>query len=365
VSVFVRRRLGVIEVSILDIAELLRQASIADVSDIHISAGARPMFRIHGLLCAAQAHVLEPSDTEQLIRSLLTKDQFLRLQDTGDVDCSYTLSGVSRYRVNAYKERGCYGVAIRVVPESVPKFESLGLPPVLQKFVEKSQGLVLVTGPTGHGKSTTLATLVDVINRTHSRHIVTLEDPIEYLHRHQRAVVHQREIGVDTSSFADGLRAALRQDPDVIVIGEMRDLDTIHTAITAAETGHLVLATLHTRSASQTVERIIDVFPAHQQAQIRIQLASVLIGIVNQRLLPRTSGDGRVAACEVLINTPAVGNLIRTQKVHQLQTVMQTSTAEGMQTMDASLHQLLKRGLIDQHRAAAAQLSISQGMLQD
>ncbi len=351
------------EVNTVDIAELLRQAFVDDASDIHITAGARPMFRIHGFLCEAEEKVLEPSDTEQLIRSLLTEDQFVRLRDTGDIDCAYSLKGVSRYRVNAYKQRGCYGAAIRVVPESVPKFESLGLPPVLREFVQKSQGLVLVTGPTGHGKSTTLAALVDVINCTESRHIITLEDPIEYLHHHECSVVDQREVGVDTRSFADGLRAALRQDPDVIVIGEMRDLETIQTAVTAAETGHLVLATLHTSSALQTVERIMNVFPPHQQAQIRIQLASVLIGIVNQRLLPQASGDGRVAACEVLINTPAVANLIRTQKVYQLQTVMQTSKAHGMQTMEEQLQRLLERGLIDQHRAAWAQLSIRNGLL--
>lgn len=332
----------------LHINDLLVQAVEENASDLHLTVGAVPILRIHGVLCTLAADTLEPSDTEMMVKALLTPEQQSKLEATGDLDCSYTLPGISRYRINVYRSKGCYGAAIRVIPTRVPDFTELGLPDVMLDFVNQPQGLVLVTGPTGHGKSTTLASLVDFVNRTSRRHIVTLEDPIEYLHQHEKSIINQREVGIDTPSFADGLRAALRQDPDVILVGEMRDIETIQTAVTAAETGHLVLATLHTNSATQTVERIIDVFPTYQQSQIRFQLASVLLGIVSQRLIPVTSGDGRILAAEILVNTPAVANLIRTEKVHQLQTVLQTGKAQGMQTMESHIQELIARGLVDE-----------------
>lgn len=325
--------------------DLLRSAYELRASDVHISVGACPAFRVDGHLRAMAGQKLTPSDTEIMAREILSPEQFAYLQEVGEIDLSYSIPSLSRFRVNVYRQRGCYGIAIRIIPTHVPSLEELSLPAIFTDFARQPQGLLLVTGPTGSGKSTTLASLIDYINRTQERHIVTLEDPIEYLHRHGKSIINQREVGQDTKSFANGLRAALRQDPDVILIGEMRDLETIQTAVTAAETGHLVLATLHTASAPQTIERIIDVFPTHQQGQIRLQLASVLVGIAAQRLLPKLDG-GRVAAFEILVNTPAIGNLIRTEKVHQIQTVIQTSRAVGMQTMDMHLRELADKGFI-------------------
>lgn len=330
----------------MDTLALLHTAFLQGASDVHLTVGAPPTYRIDGRLVRAGECVLTGRDTEQALRTLLSDHQFMLLEQSGDLDTACEISGLSRFRVNAYRQRGNYGTAIRVLPAAVPRFEDLGLPVTLRDFTQHQHGLVLVTGSTGQGKSTTLAALIDIINRTESRHIVTLEDPIEYLHTHRQSIVNQRQVGLDTKTFANGLRAALRQDPDVILIGEMRDLETMRIAITAAETGHLVFATLHTSTAAQTIERVIDVFPELQQAQIRQQLASVLIGISCQQLLPRASGQGRVVACEVLVNTPAVGNLIRTEKIHQLQTVMQTGRAEGMQTMEMHVKDLISRGQI-------------------
>lgn len=274
------------------------------------------------------------------------KKQFKELDEIGEIDFSYSSPGIGRFRVNAYKQRGSYGMALRVIPLTIPTMESLGLPKVISDIARLPRGLVLVTGPTGSGKSTTLASMIDQINRERACHILTLEDPLEYLHKHKKAMVNQREIGSDSASFASALRGALREDPDVILVGEMRDLETIGIAITAAETGHLVLSTLHTNGAAKTIDRVIDVFPPHQQQQIRVQLASVIQAIVSQQLLPRSDGKGRVGAYEIMIATPAIRNLIREDKIHQIDTSIQTGAKLQMQTMDSSLIDLYTRGLI-------------------
>lgn len=330
----------------MQIVDLLRETHERGASDLHLTVGAPPVLRLRGELVPLDHPPLVPVDTADLARQLMSPEQEQQLADQGECDFSYSLAGVSRFRVNTYRQRGNVAVAIRLIPHRTPRIDELGLPPVMRSLVERPQGLVVVTGPTGSGKSTTLAALIGHLNETKRLHILTLEDPIEYLHRHQRSIVNQREVGSDTKAFARGLRAALRQDPDVILVGEMRDLETISTAITAAETGHLILTTLHTPDAPQTVDRLIDVFPPEQQRQIRLQVASVLVGVVSQRLLPRADGQGRVAAFEILINTPATANLIRAEKTHQIRNVMQTSRAHGMQTLEVSLEQLHQRGLI-------------------
>jgi twitching motility protein PilT len=276
------------------------------------------------------------------------------------LDMSYGIPNLSRYRVNIFKQKGNVSLTIRLIPTKIPAMEALGLPAMAEEFAKKPQGLLLVTGPTGSGKSTTLAAIIDYINRTRGDHIITLEDPIEFVHPHKASIVNQREIGVDTESFTSGLRAALRQDPDVILVGEMRDLETISIAITAAETGHLVFGTLHTADAPQTIDRIIDVFPPEAQQQIRVQLASVLLGVMAQRLLPTMDGNGRVAAIEVLVNTPAIANLIRSEKVHQIRSVLQTGKAQGMQTMDMALRDLLQKRLITVDAAKEAMFGFSE-----
>lgn len=330
----------------LDIDTILHAAAEAGASDVHLSVGLPPVFRIHGeLQVQRQWDPLDPDIASHLARQL-TGERWEEFQQRGEIDLAYSLPGVSRFRVNVFYQRGSVGVAVRLIPREIPNLEGLGLPPVIADLARKEHGLVLVTGPTGSGKSTTLAAMVDCINRERSCHIITLEDPIEYLHQHRRSIVNQREVGADTRSFAAALRAALRQDPDVILVGEMRDLETIATAITAAETGHLVLATLHTSSAVQSIDRIIDVFPPHQQGQIRLQLADTLAGVITQRLIPRVDRKGRVAAVEVLIATPAVKNLIREGKTHQIISSMQTGARYGMQTMEMALRQLASRGLI-------------------
>jgi len=334
-----------------NIEKLLADAFEKKSSDLHITVGAKPTCRINGKLKSYGDYTLTPTDTESFLKTLTTQEQYEHFLEKGELDFSYGLPGISRFRINAYQQRGTVSLAIRVIPTSIPKLEQLGVPTIAGSFLEKPQGLLLVTGPTGSGKSTTLASMIDRINQTQSKHIITLEDPIEYLHRHGNSLIDQREIGVDSKSFANALRAALRQDPDVILVGEMRDLETISTAVTAAETGHLVFATLHTTSAANTIDRIIDVFPAHQQPQIRIQLASVLLGVLSQRLLPTTDDSGRACAMEVLINTPAVSNLIRSEKVHQIQTVMQTGKNFGMQTMENALKQLVGMGRVDEYVA--------------
>lgn len=325
---------------------ILRAAVEFKASDIHITTGVPPIMRIHGKLKRYGKDVLSPEDTEAMAMVVIHDQLENFLHDKGEVDLSYDVPGAARYRVNVYQQRNSIAIAFRVVPTKIPALEDLNMPPVLKKMVEKPQGLILVTGPTGSGKTTTLASMIDYMNKTMSKHIITLEDPIEYLHGHGNCIIDQREIGHDTKSFAAGLRAALRQDPDVILVGELRDRETISTAITAAETGHLVYATLHTSSAASTIDRIIDLFPSSQQSQIRTQLASVLVSVISQRLFPTANGSGRIAATEIMLNNAAVANLIRNQKIEQIMNVIQTSRAQGMHTLESSIQSLLQRGVI-------------------
>ncbi|QAY66432.1 type IV pilus twitching motility protein PilT [Paenibacillus protaetiae] len=334
--------------------ELMRAAYEAGASDVHLTVNSPVVFRWNGELRPYGGEVLKPADTSGLARQLMTDVQHERFISEGDIDFSYGIAGVARFRVNAYKQRGSVGLAIRIVPSRIPTMQELMLPGIAYDFTGKPQGLVLVTGPTGSGKSTTLASMINHMNDTRSAHIITLEDPIEFIYDHRLSMVNQREIGLDTMSFASGLRSALRQDPDVVLLGEMRDLETIGTAISAAETGHLVLATLHTADAPQTIDRIVDVFPPGMQAQIRVQLSAVLLGVISQRLIPCLDGNGRTAAFEVLVNTPAVANLIRSEKIYQLRSVMQTSRAQGMQTMSYHLNELVREGRISKQAAKEA-----------
>jgi twitching motility protein PilT len=331
--------------------QLLLAAVELKASDLHVSAGAPPIVRMNGDLKSYGKEPLTAEKTEAMAKSIMPERVWSSFQQNGEADFSYGISGGSRFRVNAFRQKGCVSLACRVIPTVIPTLEDLHMPEVLQKMVAKPQGLILITGPTGSGKSTTLASLIDYLNQTSRKHIITLEDPIEYLHGHRNCIIDQREVGQDTQSFANGLRAALRQDPDVILVGEMRDLETISTAITAAETGHLVLGTLHTTDASSTVDRIIDVFSPEQQAQIRFQLANVLVMILSQRLLPTMDRRARRAATEILINTTAVANLIRNAKNNQLTSVMQTSRSLGMQTLEMSLLDLIGRGIISKEAA--------------
>lgn len=334
------------------IEQILRAAIEYRASDIHLSVGVPPILRINGDLKKLGSEKLLPADTEAIAKIIIPEDKWEIFKTKGELDFSYGLPGVSRFRVNAFHQRRSISMALRVVASKTPTIEELELPPIIPQLVEKPHGLILVTGPTGSGKSTTLASMIDYMNRTMSKHIITLEDPIEYLHRHGTSIIDQREVGFDTNNYASGLRAALRQDPDVILVGEMRDLETISTAITAAETGHLVLGTLHTSSAPTTINRIIDVFPSNQQPQIRIQLASVLVGIISQRLFPTADRKGRKAATEILVNNAAIANLIRNEKVHQIQTTMQTSRTQGMHTLEMSIRELIERGKIQKESAA-------------
>src|SRR5438270_3935924 len=331
----------------LDFAEVLLEVVDRRASDLHITAGAPPMIRGRGRLTPMEGYpVLTPTDTREIVYSILSDGQRQKFENNWQIDFAYQIPGKARFRVNSYFQRSAVGAAFRLIPFEVVPLETLGLPPVVADFATKPRGLVLVTGPTGSGKSTTLASLIDVINSTREEHIMTIEDPIEFLHQHKKCIVNQRELGSDAISFADALRAALRQDPDVILVGEMRDLETIGTAITAAETGHLVFATLHTQDCPQTIDRIIDVFSSEQQGQIRAQLSVALQGIMTQTLLPTADGAGRCVAAEVLVPTPAVRNLIRESKSHQIYSVLQTGGSHGMQTMDASLAALVRAGKI-------------------
>ncbi|WP_066292834.1 type IV pilus twitching motility protein PilT [Bacillus sp. FJAT-29937] len=330
---------------------LLRAAFELKASDLHLTVGIQPVLRINGDLKKYGKDTLKPEETEGMARAIVPEHMWEQFKEKGELDFSYGIPGVSRFRVNTYQQRSCIALAIRVVPTRIPTIDELELPNILRKISEKPQGLVLVTGPTGSGKSTTLASMIQYMNETMRKHIITLEDPIEYLHKHGNSIIDQREVGFDTRNFANGLRAALRQDPDIILVGEMRDLETIQTAITAAETGHLVLGTLHTSSAPATINRIIDVFPPAQQPQIRIQLASVLVGIVSQRLFQREDRKGRKAATEILINNSAVANLIRNEKIHQIISIMQTSRAQGMHTLEASIKDLIQSGIISKDAA--------------
>lgn len=331
----------------MDVAEVLEQAVKKRASDIHLTAGVPPVYRIDGQLVLERSfpQVL-PSITEHIAQEIIPANQISRFYERGEVDFAYSLPGIGRFRVNVYRQRGSVALAMRLVNSRIPSLAELGMPAVVGDLARRNQGLVLVTGPTGSGKSTTLAAMVGLINSERSCHIITLEDPIEYLHQHQMSIVNQREIGTDSESFAEGLRAALRQDPDVILVGEMRDLETIATAVTAAETGHLVLATLHTANAAQTVDRIIDIFPPQQQQQIRVQLADVIEGVISQQLLSRRDQPGRVAAVEIMVATAAIRNMIREGKNYQILSAMQTGARHGMQTMDMALRELYRLGMI-------------------
>jgi len=335
-----------------DFAEVLTKMVEARASDVHLTPGMNPVLRVRGMITPLEEYPpLTPQDTRDVIYGILNDDQRKRFETGKQLDFAYAIPNVARFRVNCYFQRGSISAAFRHTPAQIPSLDQLNLPAILEDFTRKPRGFVLVTGPTGSGKSTSLASMVDIINEEREEHILTIEDPIEFLHRHKKCIVNQREVGSDAPDFASALRAALRQDPDVILVGEMRDLETISTALTAAETGHLVFATLHTQSTSQTVDRIIDVFPPHQQGQVRMQLSIALQGIVTQQLLPTADGSGRIAACEVLVPTPAVRNLIREGKTHQIYSTIQTSGATGMQTMDAQLAQLVHQGKITRSMA--------------
>ena len=334
------------------IDELLASIEALQASDLHIAAGSRPLVRVNGVLGPLEdTPELTGAETQPLLYRILTTEQQKRLEVERQIDISYAISGIGRFRVNVFFQRGAIGAAFRLIPHKIKTLEELGHPPVLRKLTELPRGLVLVTGPTGSGKSTTLAAMVDEINRNREGHILTIEDPIEFIHRHRKCLVNQREIGGDARGFAEALRGALRQDPDVILLGEMRDLETISTALTAAETGHLVFASLHTRGAAATIDRVIDVFSAEQQAQVRAQLAAALEGVVTQTLLPTADGRGRVAALEIMLPDYAVRNLIRQRKLEQMYSVMQTGTARGMQTLEQSLAELVQRGAVSTEAA--------------
>ena len=329
----------------------MREAVERRASDIQLTVGVPPTLRINGALVRLNLPPLGPADTLRLFESIAPEERQTYFRQNGEVDFSHTIHGLSRFRVNAFRQRGSVAIAVRLIPEQVPTLDQLELPEVVATLARKPRGLILVTGPTGSGKSTTMAAMINLINEEQSCNIITLEDPIEYLHRHKKSLINQREISADTRSFANGLRAALREDPDVILVGEMRDMDTISIAVRAAETGHLVLATLHTSDASQTIDRIIDVFPPYQQQQIRTQLSLTLQGIISQQLLPRRSGTGRAVAVEILVATPAVRNLVREGKSHQLLTVIQTGAKTGMQSMDAALRDLCRAGIVADEEA--------------
>ncbi len=328
--------------------ELLQLVFDKDASDLHIAAGVPPMIRVGGQLMPTDYEPLTADETQKLIFSILTNEQRKTLEQTWELDCSYGVIGLGRFRVNVYKDKGAYAAALRTIASKIPRFDELGLPPIVKELIKKPRGLILVTGPTGSGKSTTLASMIDLINTNQAEHILTIEDPIEYLHTSKKSLVNQRELGEDTRSFANALKASLREDPDIILVGEMRDLDTIQLALTAAETGHLVFGTLHTSSASQTVDRIVDVFPPHQQMQTRVQLSNSLVGVMSQTLLPRTGGAGdplakgrgRVMAMEVMMVTPAISNLIREGKTAQMYSAIQTGAKYGMQTLEMALKEL-------------------------
>jgi len=340
--------------TLISIDTLLEQMVAHNASDLHITVGSKPALRVRGHLERLEGLTeLSADDTRQLLYRIISSEQQKRLEIDRQLDLSYSIPGLARFRVNIYSQRESLAGAFRLIPAELKSLEELGLPTTLYDLCEKPRGLVLVTGPTGSGKSTTLAALIDEINRKRADHVITIEDPIEFLHRHKRCIVNQRELGADATTFADALRGALRQDPDVILLGEMRDLETISTALTAAETGHLVFATLHTQDAASTVDRVIDVFPAAQQGQIRTQLAGTLEGVVAQTLLPTADGQGRVAAIEVLRPDDAVRNLVRQAKVEQIYSIMQTGSKRGMQTMEQALTELVLRGIITQEIALA------------
>ncbi|WP_211249854.1 type IV pilus twitching motility protein PilT [Carnobacterium funditum] len=321
---------------------ILTAAYEKKASDVHLVVGSAPVFRIDGKLIPQTQTSLMPQDTKQFVKTIINQEMWETLEQKRDIDFSYSIAEIVRFRVNVFYQRGALSLAFRIISKEIPSVASLGLPDIAKKLVQQPYGLFLVTGPTGSGKTTSLAALIDYVNQTLNRHIITLEDPIEYLHEHKQSIIEQREVGSDTVSFKNGLRASLRQDPDIIFVGELRDMDTISTAITASETGHLVLGTLHTSDAAGSIERMIDVFPGGQRDQIRLMLANVLLGILSQRLVPTKKGDGRVAATEMLVNNTAIKNLIRAEKMHQISNVLQTSADQGMHTMEMSMKKLVE-----------------------
>lgn len=330
---------------------IIDKALQLNASDIHITVGTNPIARVKGRFVKLSDQILTNEDTKQMVIEIAGQERFKTIQEVGELDFSFSIKDGTRFRVNAYRQNGSYALAIRTINAQIPNFNDLNLPKSLSKLTEKFKGLVLVTGPTGSGKSTTLASLIDIINSTRQEHIITLEDPIEYVHRHKQSIVNQREIGSDSKSFSSALRAILRQDPDVILIGEMRDPETISIALTAAETGHLVFSTLHTVGAAKTIDRIVDMFPPNQQQQIRSQLSTVCEGVISQQLLPTSDGNGRVAAVEVMIANTAIRNLVRENKTYQIPSIIQTSSKQGMQTMDQDIIRLFKEGKISKETA--------------
>lgn len=334
----------------LSLHELLGITIERNASDLHLTVGVSPVIRVNGNLTSIPGDKLMPADTEKYAREILN-DKYEEYHKDGEVDTSFSIAGLGRFRINIFKQRGSDALSIRVVTLKIPNLSELGHPAVIKELTNKQRGLILVTGPTGSGKSTTLAAMINEINSNRAAHIITLEDPIEYLHKHNKSIINQREIGKDSSSYQNALKAILREDPDVILVGEMRDYETISIAITAAETGHLVFSTLHTIGASKTIDRIVDVFPPYQQQQIKIQLSAVLQGIVSQQLLPRDDGKGRVAALEIMVSTPAIQNLIREGKTHQIESSVQTGSKYGMKTMDMAITELYKKKLISMETA--------------
>ena len=333
--------------------ELLRITVERGASDLHLTVGLPPVLRINGSLVATEYSRLTPEEGKRLVYSILNDKQKEKFEKTWELDCSHGVRGFGRFRVNVYRQRGVIGACLRAITNTVATRQELHLPRVIEDMVNRPHGLILVTGATGAGKSTSLACMLDIINQTQSYHIITIEDPIEYIHPHKKSMINQREVGHDTLSWANALKATLREDPDVILVGEMRDQETIGGTLTAAETGHLVFSTLHTCDASQTIERVVDVFPPHHQQQIRVQLSSVLEGVVSQQLVPHASGVGRVPAVEVLLATPAIRNLIREGKTHQIYNAIQTGSKLGMQTMEQSLYELVQNKMVTPEEALA------------
>lgn len=342
----------------MDLMKLLNLGSEKAASDVHITVGMPPIFRIDGDLYPLDEPALTAEDIKKIVFEVLEEKMIELLQENGEVDASFSYPGLERYRVNVFKQRGSYGIVFRIIPLKIPSMDDLMLPDSVRELYKQRRGLLLITGSTGSGKSTTLASIIDKINCERNCHILTLEDPIEYLHKHNKSIVNQREIGNDSKSFTNALRSSLRQDPDVILVGEMRDLETISIVLTAAETGHLVLSTLHTSGAAKTIDRIIDVFPPHQQQQVRVRLSSVLQGVISQQLLLKKGGRGRVAAFEIMMITKAISNLIREDKIHQIDTSIQTGASFGMMSMDTSIINLYKRGYIDKGTALKQAINI-------
>jgi twitching motility protein PilT len=330
----------------VEMDELLQLVVEENASDLHVAVGKPPCLRIDGRLRPLEADPLTPEDTERLMRSITSEEHIQRVREHGGTDFGFAFGDMGRFRVSVFKQKGYFGVALRLIPSKLMSWEEIGLPPGVKDLLFKPRGLILVVGPTGSGKTTTLATMIDIINSERDCHIITVEDPIEYYHNHKKSIVTQRELGVDVPSFAEALKRGLRQDPDVMLVGEMRDLETMEAAITAAETGHLVFATLHTTGSSRTVDRIIDAFPTNQQEQIRTQLASSILAVISQVLLVKASGKGRIAAFEIMVTTPSIQNLIREAKTYRITSDIQTGAKYGMKTLDASLLELYKKGLI-------------------